>query len=523
MGVRSAKGCLVAALIWIVILGVLAVAAKFLILPHFRKELEGETGSESRYKHEIVAAADSFSGYAILRSPVLKSELKGRGIKLTVRDDKADIQGRMKALKAGDLQMAVFTVDSFITSGAKTGEFPGSIVMVIDETRGADALVAYKSAVASLEDLDRADARIVLTPQSPSEFLARTVIAHFSLPHLPQRWWVGADGARAVYEKFRAADKSERRAYALWEPYVSKALALPGAHLLLDSSKLKGYIVDVLVVERKFLRDNARVVRDVLEAYFRTGYAYKRKPGGMAALVREDAQSTGAEALTQAQAEKLVQGIEWRNTLENYACFGLVGARSVQHIEDIILNITHVLVKTGALTRDPLDGKAHALFYDKTLKEMQAASFHPGKKVSVVEGLGLGTDDLGQVRAASALRALTQAERESLVPVGRMRVKPIAFARGAARVNIQSRRDLDELARNLAAWPQYYLVVVGHARAQGDPEANLRLARERAEAAAQYLLSAGVHENRIKARAAAPSGREGSAQSVSFVLGQLPY
>ncbi len=166
MNESRAKGCLLAAAVWCVILGLLAVAYKFLIHPYFSEKLKGETGSASQYKEEIVAAADSFSGYAILRSEALKQDLKARQIKLTVRDDKADYAARLKALQSGEVQLAVFTLDSLLTAGARAGDFPGSIVLVIDETKGGDAIVALKSAVATLQDLNDPAARIVLTPNS---------------------------------------------------------------------------------------------------------------------------------------------------------------------------------------------------------------------------------------------------------------------------------------------------------------------------------------------------------------------
>ena len=107
--------------------------------------------------------------------------------------------------------------------------------------------------------------------------------------------------------------------------------------------------------------------------------------------------------------------------------------------------------------------------------------------------------------------------------MGELSVRPIAFGRGTARMNMQSQRELTRLASLLESWPQYYLLVVGHARAEGDPEANMRLAMERANAATAFLTAQGVSENRIKARAGKPSSRGGAAQSVSFMLGQLPY
>ncbi|MBN1880267.1 OmpA family protein [bacterium] len=524
MAERSGKGIILAAIVWIIIIGILAVAAKFFILPHFKKELEDQTGSESIYRHEVVLAADSFSGYSVFRSPVFKNDLKKQGIKLIVQDDGADYEARIRDLDRGQVQMAVFTIDSLVTSSEKLGRFPATIVMVIDETSGADAMISYKSAVASIQDLDSPDARIVLTPKSPSEFLARTVIAHFNLPGLPEKWWIDANGAEDVYRQFISADRNALRAYTLWEPFVSRALQEPDAHLLLDSSKLKGYIVDVLVAERSFLKDHPDLVKTVVESYFRSAYSYSKKTDGMVTLVMEDA--AGSDALTQDQAEKLVTGIEWKNTMENYLYFNLqpMDAKAdQQYIEDIVENIIEVLIKTGAMDNDPLGGKTSNLYYDRILRDMLANGFHPGKTLDVIEGLGPGSNDLEQAHTSAPLRALSDQEWAGLVPVGSLRIEPISFARGTARINLQSDRDLQGLAGKLRAWPSYYLKVIGHARAEGDADANMQLAEERAAAAAARLIEAGVDPVRVKSVAAVPEKQNGSAQSVSFVLGQLPY
>lgn len=526
MGERNKKGILLAAMIWVVLLGILAVAAKFYILPYFQKELIVDTGSESRYRHEIRIAADSFSGYCILRSPIMKKELKTQGIRLTIQDDQANYEARMKALDKGDLEMAVFTIDSFVLNGIRLGKFPASIVMIIDESAGADAIVSHKTAVGSIQDLNHPDAGIVMTPNSPSEFMARTVIAHFNLPHLPEKWQIEADGAEAVFRKFETDNPDLKHAYVLWEPWVSRALNAPGAHLLLDSGRIKGYIVDVLTAQRNFLIDHPDLGHAVVKAYLKAAFAYTQKDDVMANLIREDAGAIGSDPIDEPTALQLVKKIEWKNTLENYAFFGLTPSQptsEIQHIEEVIANITDVLVKTGTLADNPLKDKVHTLYYDKILKDLKTADFHPGKKVSVIEGLGPGTGDLNKVRTHSPLKALTSEQWESLVPVGSLRIDPISFARGTARINIQSARDLDALARRLKSWPRYYLNIIGHARAQGDPQANFRLAEERATAAANHLLSTGVDPNRIRPTAAAPSGKAGESQSVEFILKQLPY
>ena len=67
----------------------------------------------------------------------------------------------------------------------------------------------------------------------------------------------------------------------------------------------------------------------------------------------------------------------------------------------------------------------------------------------------------------------------------------------SARINLSSRRELERIAGLLKSWPRYYLLVVGHARAEGDPAANLQLAQKRAEAAVTELLSHGITKARV--------------------------
>ncbi|MBM4152652.1 MAG: hypothetical protein FJ220_03905, partial [Kiritimatiellaceae bacterium] len=295
MSVRTSKSILIAVLLWIVILSGIAAALRYFVLPELREKkmarLAGQTGSEGRYKSTVRIALDGFSGYCVLRSTEFSDRLARAGIRVDVQDDGADYTARMKALRDGDVQMAVFPVNSFIQSGVELGEFPASIVYLIDETVGADAMVAFKSAVPTIQALNRDDARIVLTSGSPSELLARVMIASFNLPDLPdKKWLVSANGAEDVFNRFRGDTSGKPVAYALWEPYVSKAMKLPDAIVLLDSSKMKGFIVDVLVAERQFLIDHYDIAKEVVENYARAAYGVQ---GTMPELILADAKQNG--------------------------------------------------------------------------------------------------------------------------------------------------------------------------------------------------------------------------------------
>lgn len=513
-------------LIYIFLITLGGLSWKFIFLPRRQKKILEKTGSDSQYKYTLTLALDSFSGYAALRSPEFHKDLKTQGIKLQINDDQADYKARIKALQNGEIQMAVFTVDSLIATSADLGEYPGTIILVIDESRGADAIVAYKSAVPTLQDLDHPDARFVLTPNSPSEFMARVVLADLNLANLSPKWITPANGAVEVFKEFRSADRKKKNAYVLWEPAVTLALKEEGAHTLLDSSQLKGFIMDVLVARREYLVERHDVVKAVAATYFRTLYHYTNKEKGLENLVLEDSRQKGMTSLDEAQAKKLVEGILWKNTMENYGHFGLLSGSDSQglaHIEDIINKITQVLIITRAMDRDPLAGDPGILFYNKILKELMAEGFHPGKKLNILTDPRVGVLAPDNIRVEKNLPPLTEDQWKRLQPIGELRIEPISFARGTDRINIQSKRCLDDLSERIKSWPRAYVRVTGNTRSEGDLTANKILAYKRANAVREYLLSKGIQENRIRAEASEDIGKEGGTQTVSFILGYIPY
>lgn len=523
MATRTPKSIMTALVLWLVIIGGIAATVRFFALPQFetskRSRMARQTGSEGRYAHTVRLGLDSFSGYCVLRSADFSERLGRDGIRLDVADDGADYAGRFKGLTRGSIDLAVFPISSFIQCGEKTGNYPGSIVYIVDETRGADAIVAYTSALGSVSDLNREDARVVLTPNSPSEFLARVMVASFNLPNLPEKTWiVPADGSSEVFKRLRGGSPRTPYAYALWEPEVSRALKDKNIHVLLDSSKLQGFIVDVLVARREFLIESYDVARKIIEAYARSAFAQRTV---MEALVAEDAEAQGY-TLAQGDASQMVKGIQWKNTLENYAHFQPQSSGGTENIEDMILKIADVLLKTGALSKEPYPDGVNHLYFDRIVDAMKSEGFHPGREVNVLTGVDLG-DSGESVRQTAALAALSEREWEQLVPVGELRVKPIIFGRGTARINVKSVQELKALGRALTSWPQYYLTVTGYVGAGGDNEAALALAEARAQATVDALVADGIARERIRSFAKIGAGDAGRSQTVTFDVGQRAY
>ncbi len=503
-----------------------AVAAwHFLVDPLLDEELAEQTGSDAQYRVVAPIAHDNFSGYAPLRSPEVQQDLRTQGIKLDWRDDGADYAARVEALASGEADLAVFTVDGVVKAAAQNGSFPGTIVLGLDESVGADGCVAHMDAKHQKPaTLDTAGTRFYGTPDSPSEFLARIALSDLQFNALGKDWFVGTKGAAATYNDFRI-DVDPTHVYCMWEPYLSMALAEPDAYVVFDTSMVKEYVFDVLVARREFLAEHPDVVKAVSAAYLRANHRFGNDPAALTALLIADAKATKADKLSETQAGIVAKRLRWTNTLENYARFGLIPpaeAKGLSNWEDVIGKTVDVLVATGALSSDPFNRDYSTLFHSKTvLAELQVENFHPAASANAVPGLEQG--DLDAIRGAEELPALTEEQWAKMSVVANARVAPLSFRRGTSELDVQAARDLDKLVIHLRSWNAYYITVVGHAAAVGDPEANLALAKARADSAATYLIDHGVSPNRVRGVGAKPSGNQGASQSVTFALMQPSY
>ena len=513
------KGKLLAVcVVWLLLLGVGVLVWRLAFAPRRQAEQERQQeeqqqrdererlvrmkkgGTSSRYRDQVSFSLDSFSGYAVLRSQEFKRQLGDRDIRLVLHDDGADYLARIKALQSGDADMAVFTIDALVKVCAQVNELPATIVAFVDETTGADAIVAYKQAVPDLDALNRAETRFVLTPNSPSETLARAVMSRFALDQLSPHPFEEVDDAQAVFGRYRSGKASDPVAYVLWEPFVSQILKNPETHVLVDSAGFPSTIVDVIVAADDFWIKNPKVVKDLVECYLRSLHQYRERDA-MVRLVMDDAAESGSP-LSAEQAEKLVDGIWWKNTQENLAHMGFLPGKPLPHVEDMIANIIDVLATTGGLQADPTEGNASYLYTPDVLAELKA--FHPGEVPEQIRSI--------------RLPALDEEQWKRLVPVGTARVPSLVFAPATDRLNPSSQLVLDDLAAKLSS-TRFYVLIQGNASRRGDPKKNQDLAARRAKVAEQYLIAKGVDRNRLRSFGGEPSG----ARSVSFVLQQKPY
>ncbi len=505
---------ILAALVWLFVLAI-GVSIWRLVIDPVRTNRKSEiakqqaeaavaaTSGTSLFNQEISIGLDSFSGYAVFRTTEFQQQLANRGIKLKLVNDEADYPARAGALEKGSLQFALFPADALLKTFSKLDYPPATIIAIIDETRGADAMLAYKKRFENVDRLNSPEVRFVLVGDSPSETLARVVIQDFGLNLVTKDAIVPLASPEKLIERYKKADPTTNDVYVVWEPFVSQMLKNDALHVLTDSSKFTGYIVDTLVVNRDFLLKQEPVVEAVLESYFTTLFSY-RDATKLSKLMLDDAKLTKL-TIEPDQAAKMVQGIQWKNTQENFAHFGLRPG-AIIHIENILDRIARVLVSTGAIDREPVDGKWNRLYFDRPMKQIMSRNFYPGVQSEVI-------------REELALKELTEKQWTELASVGTLNVPELVFSRGSSTLTDRSQLILKELVERLQAWPQYYLMIRGNASNLGDVEANKELAAKRALGALQYLESAGIPKQRIRT---IPGDITGETR-VTFGVGEIPY
>jgi len=452
--------------------------------PELRKKLDQADQQLTKKLPRVKLAIDAFSGYCVFRSPEFRKNLEKKNSTLVLHlvDDDADYKKRIKSLERGDTPLAVFTIDALINNSALCDAPPGSIVLLLDETQGADAILSYREAFPNLDALNRPDLKIIGVPDSPSDTLARVVRTKLNLNKVPEGCFVAADSPDDVIKQFRAASPTDPKVFVLWEPYISQLLKeFPQAHRLADSSRFSGYIVDVLVVQKKYLKEHREEVRAVVEAYLET-LPTQRTTRNMVKLVLEDSKRLAAKGkpvprLTEEEAAQIVQGIWWKTTKENYGHFDLVRGMPVgvsETVDDMIKNISTVLVQTKALSRTTSPEQ----FVDKEIcAELQKKAFMPR--------------DRSWARAPGDVWL-------KLRPVNKPEFEPIRFARSRSDIREESEPVLRRLAELMMEQPNYYLEIEGHHAK--DTEVDEALALTRARAVLRWLQEqGGIPAQRLRA------------------------
>ena len=327
------------------------------LIPVLKSKQQQETSDAKDLKGKITLAIDDWIGYFPISSSRMKKAMRSEGYLLDISNDGGDYPARVKKLRDGELDFAVVTVDSYILNAAPA-DFPATIVTILDESKGGDAMVAYTNVVSSLDSFKSFTAqtmpKIAYTPASPSQHLLKAISSHFNVPALKNIGRNQRVETKDSQEALKFLIDKKVSVAILWEPNVSKALEIPGVAKILGTESTSRLIVDILVVNREFALKNPEKVDLLLKTYFRTLKFYADNP-------EELEKDISAELkLPRDSVKKMVDGVAWVNLSENcQSWFGVSvpGQISEQGLIDTIQSTVEILVGSGDFKEDPLPDK----------------------------------------------------------------------------------------------------------------------------------------------------------------------
>lgn len=209
----------------------------------------------------------------------------------------------MEAVRAGRLEVAALTLDEALSLMADGSRLRA--IMVFDHSNGGDAVVA-KPGITSLAELS--GRRIAAEKSAVGGLMLQSALEAAGLSLADVRL-VDCDN-RSIVECYDGAD-----AFVTFEPSKSRLLA-QGAHVVWDSSRIPGRIVDVLVATEPVVMSRPRALRELVSGYFaaQSYTAENRQDAWRRMAVREH--------VSAAQFGNSLQGIDILSLQDNLSVLG---------------------------------------------------------------------------------------------------------------------------------------------------------------------------------------------------------
>jgi len=464
------------------------VAAK-IFMPNLYDDLQIDSSDAASTKGTIHIGVDNWVGYIPLCSSHMKKTMRRRGYILECINDNANYKERFSNIKNGKYDFAVATVDSYIINASKMN-FPGTIISVIDESKGGDAIVAWESSADSIEDLKKSnDLKIAFTPDSPSSYLLKAVGSHFDVPMFKQRsgfWQKETDGSSAALNLFL---KKKVDMAVLWEPDVSKALSKKGVKKILGTEDTSKLIVDILIANRSISKNKPELIEALLENYFKTLKFYR---GDEESLIKEIKRQSDVNT---EQAKKLLHSVSWASLADNgLSWFGIAYADQPANegLVETIESTIDILSDSGDFSSNPLpEHNPYRITNSSFIADLyeKAMNIGFGNKNTVVQDDSLTRE----------FKALSTNSWKSLKEIGTLKVRPISFQSGTSVLSDEGKEELDKALQQLEHYPNFRVVIKGHTGLRGDKKINLSLSHDRAKSVASYMEDIyGVNSNRLR-------------------------
>lgn len=361
----------------------------------------------------------------------------------------------------------------------RNAQLDARAIMVVDNTQGADAIIARDPNIRSIEDL--AGRSIALLQYTPSDGMVIDAVSNSSLSSRKKQSihfvYVNADEGTAGVRA--ALEGGHVDAAALWDPDLSLALnSVPNSHVIYSTKTATNLIYDVIVCNSKYLNDpnNYRAFQSFTEGWMDGVDTSESNPASaLNALVSTEeffaqlAKEHGPNFVT-----SLFKNLDWTGLADNVRILGLAGG--TDHYSRVYRQFDNIYRKAGALANpnSPVINPSESFDY----RFIQAMMQSQPNAVQAAKQTAFSFSTQAATTAAARGAALTK-------PV------TVGFSTGQASLDGDATSLIDtEMVPIIENNGAAYFLVSGNTDSTGKRSFNVKLSQKRAESVVNYLVDA---------------------------------
>ena len=413
------------------------------------------------------------NGQSLTTRPGSLFDKEGLDVEFVIQDDIPTIT---TIFEAGTAQCVWRTSDFWAQEqpNLRNSGHDGKAVMIVDNTRGADAIIAKNPAIRSVEDL--AGKKLALLQFTPSHGMSIDAIDNSSLSARKKQtveyvYIAAEDGLAGV----RAAlESGSVDAAALWDPDLSLALRAIKGHVVYSTKTASNLIFDVIVCDQRVLDDpqGRDAVQKLVNGWMKGVDAAKANPDqAVDALVKTEEYFTLlAKDEGKPFVKSLFGNLLWTGVADNARILGMSGGTN--HYSRVYQRFDQIYRAVGALAnpkspviapQDSFDTRFIRTLYDASSK-VQAE--------------------------AKQVETYTAAAREVAVQAPATVTKPVTvnFSTGQAALTKRAEKIIDtDMVPFIENNGNAYFEISGNTDSTGNAIVNGRLSQARAEAVVDYL------------------------------------
>ena len=359
----------------------------------------------------------------------------------------------------------------------RNAQMDARAVMVVDNTQGADAIIARDPAIQRVEDL--AGRRVALLQFTPSHGMTIDAIDNSSLSARKKQsikmTYINVDEGTAGVRA--ALEGGNVDAAALWDPDLSLALEkVEGAHVIYSTKTATNLIYDVIVCDAAVLDDpaNDEAVGAFVAGWLQGVEAAEADPDKAVTALIDNEEFFGLLAREEGRdfVEEMFSNLVWTGLEDNARILGMAGGTN--HYERVYKRFDGIYRAAGALANPnaPVIDPSESFEY-KYVKAL------------------LDADTTAQAAAQEPEFTFTEAQRAETTREEAIVTRPVTvnFTSGSAELNKRSERTIDEqMVPMIESHGSAYFQVTGNTDSTGARSANLSLSKRRAEAVVDYLV-----------------------------------